>query len=349
MKSLLGAVLLLFWFFFAPLAYAQNFRIGVLVWSDQIAGQVAMLAGLESEANRLMKQAKEQDLPTFSLYIQRAGDGQQGVTNQIQQMQTMIEQRVDLIIVQPTDNAALAEQLQAANRANIPVVAYDQYISGGHLSAFVTSNNYQAGYLNGEYMAHHFDNDKPIRLILVEYPLVSSTIDRVEGFLDALTQHKQPFQIIQRYQAVEPVAGTRVGQKILNFFPNTGSIDAIFTVNDGGGLAMVKVLEEAGRDELFVATIDGDPASVERIRQGSIIKIDSAQFCGPLGAEAMRAAYAILTNTPVAEHWLVPVFPITKETVSLYPGWLGPIPDKLTKPWHSTNPLWHGQMKVVVP
>ncbi|ABK44951.1 monosaccharide ABC transporter substrate-binding protein, CUT2 family [Magnetococcus marinus MC-1] len=320
------------WILMASHAQAEPFKIGLLVWSDQIAGQVAMRAGLEAEAAHLQQQARDKNLPSFTLDIKLAGDGPAGVEKQIQQMQAMVDDRVDLIIVQPTDNAALSSPLQAANQAGIPVVAYDQYISGGHLSAFVTSNNYQAGFLDGEYMAHHFADDHTIQIILVEYPYVSSTIDRVDGFFDALNQYKQPYRILRSYQAVEPVQGRAVGQQILQDFPQPGSVDALFTINDGGGLAIVDELEKAGRHELFVATIDGDPNSVARIRKGSIIKIDSAQFCGPIGAEAMRAAYAILTAGKVHEHWLVPVFPITRQSVAHYPGWSGPIPEHYSNP-----------------
>jgi len=105
------------------------------------------------------------------------------------------------------------------------------------------------------------------------------------------------------------------------------------------------VLAEAGRDEIAVATIDGDPASVENIRAGRLTRIDTAQFCGPLGAEAMKAAYAVVRGQPVAHQILVPVFPITKKTLERYPGWLGPIPAPFRKPWPAKQPMWEGAVK----
>ena len=119
----------------------------------------------------------------------------------------------------------------------------------------------------------------------------------------------------------------------------------MFSVNDGGGLSVVDALAEAGRNEIMIATIDGDPQSVENIRQQRLTRIDSAQFCGPLGAEALKAAYAIATGQPIPKQSLVPVFPITRETLSHYPGWAGPIPDKFTKPWMARNPVWEGTVK----
>jgi ribose transport system substrate-binding protein len=322
-------------------------RIGVLYWSMNIPGQVAMRKGLEDEAARLNAAAKRLGQPQIELLPRVAGDGAPGVERQIAQMHEMIQQKPKVIIVQPTDNAALSAPLRAANKAAIPVVAYDQYISGGKLAAYITSDNQQAGYLGGEYLAAQFPDDKAIKLILVDYPRVSSTVERLNGFLDALRDHKQAYSILKTYEAVEPLGGQRAGQAILRDFPGKNSVDAIFAVNDGGGLSVVDALAAAGRTEIRVASIDGDPQSVDNIRAGRLTRIDSAQFCGPLGAEAIKAAYAIATGKPTPRHALLPVFPITLETLPRYPGWGGPIPEKFTKPWAARHPLWEGAVKAV--
>lgn len=321
---------------------SRPFRVGVLYWSMNIPGQVAMRKGLEAEAQRINDAARKSGAPGIVLIPEVAGDGAAGVDRQIGQMRAMIAARPDILIVQPTDNAALAAPLKEANAAGIPVVAYDQYISGGQLAAYVTSDNRQAGYLDGEYIASRFAGSTPLRLIIVEYPLVSSTVERLNGFLDALSDHGKRYTILKTYQAVEPVAGRKVGAAILRDFPARHSIDVVFTVNDGGGLAVVDALAKAGRDEIAVASIDGDPASVENIRKGRLTLIDSAQFCGPLGAEALRAAHAILRQQPVARKILVPVFPVTRETLDRYPGWLGPIPAPFEKPWQAKQSKWVG-------
>jgi len=329
--------------------WAKDFRVGVLYWSMNIPGQVAMREGLEAEAQRINAIAQSKGEPGIILETRIAGDDESGIENQIRQMLELLKAGVDLIIVQPTDNAALAGPLREANKAGIPVVAYDQYISGGDIAAYRTSDNYQAGYLDGEYIASRFPGDDEIRLVLVEYPHVSSTVERVNGFLAALTQLGKRYRILQTYSAVEPVSGRKAVSEILRDFPSPGSIDAIFTVNDGGGLPIVEGLAAADRNEILVASVDGDPASVENIRAGRLTVIDSAQFCGPLGAEAMKAGYALLLGEKPPQHALVPVFPITRETLQRYPGWMGPIPEPFVTPWPSRPPQWSGEIKVVTP
>ncbi len=333
--------------FYALPLLAEEKNVGVLYWSQNIAGQVAMSRGLEDEAERINKRAAASGGHTVKLHTRVAGDGADGIEKQVLQMKELIEIKMDIIIVQPTDNAALAGPLSQANAAGIPVVAYDQYISGGVLAAFRTSDNYQAGYLDGEYITSKFPQGETISVVLVEYPHVSSTVERVNGFLDALSECGRPYKICASYQAVEPVGGRKAAADILRDFPKRGDIDVVFTVNDGGGLEVVNGLAAAGRNEILVATIDGDPQSVENIKNGKLTVIDSAQFCGPLGAEAMKAAYAVLNGEKPPYHALVPTFPVTAETVSLYPGWLGPIPDKFEKKWKSLSPQWRGELKII--
>ncbi|WP_198420434.1 sugar ABC transporter substrate-binding protein [Sulfurimicrobium lacus] len=336
-------------FIFATAASAgptvKTLRVDVLYWSMNIPGQVAMRKGLEQEAAAINRDADKKNQPRIELTPYIAGDGSAGIERQIAQMFEAVKRKPDIIIVQPTDNAALAAPLRAANQAGIPVVAYDQYISGGTLAAFVTSDNYQAGYLDGEYLAAHFPDSKELKLILVEYPHVSSTVERANGLLDALRDYRQPFRILKTYEAVEPNSGARAGAQMLRDFPATGSVDAVFSVNDGGGLNIVEALANAGRTEIVVASIDGDPKSVDNIRAKRLTHIDAAQFCGPLGAEAMKIAYALATGKKVAPHHLVPVFPITSETLQLYPGWGGPIPPRFAKPWQARVPYWEGTVR----
>jgi ribose transport system substrate-binding protein len=321
--------------------------VGALYWSMQIPGQVAMRDGIERRLTELQQAQQAAGAREIELIPLVAGDGPEGIARQIAQMNDLVDRRVDLIIVQPTDNAALAAPLVRANEAGIPVVAYDQYISKGKLTSFITSDNHQAGYLDGEYLAGLFADDQPIKLVLVEYPHVSSTVERVDGLLDALRDVGQPVEIVKTYEAVEPVAGAAAGEAILRDFPDKGSVDAVFTVNDGGGLAVVEALVVAGRDEIVVASVDGDARQVENILGGRLTRIDAAQFCGALGRETMNVGWRVLQGERVPRMVLVPVFPITAETHQLFLGWNQPTPTSFDKPWKSEKPRWTWTLREV--
>ncbi len=61
----------------------------------------------------------------------------------------------------------------------------------------------------------------------------------------------------------------------------------------------------------------------------------------------MKVAYAVLLGEKIPFHALVPVFPITKETLENYQGWLGPVAEDFTKPWKSDSPKWRGSLKIL--
>ncbi len=322
----------------------EHYKIGVLFWSETIEGQVAMKKGLEKEAELINQKVTRDGGKSIQLIPFVAGDGEEGMENQLQQFYQLLSKNVDAIIVQPTDNAILVPPLLEANKKLIPVIAYDQYISQGKLESFITSDNYQAGFLAGEYISDRFKNKNSLKIALVEYPHVSSTVQRVDGFIDALETYKIKYKILKRYEAVEPVAGAKAGLEILKDFPQKGSLDLIFTVNDGGGVSVAKELVKAQREDIVIGTVDGDPKSIELLKENKNIIIDSAQFCGEMGAVALRVTYEKLTGKDISKHILLPVFPITKETQNIYQGWLSPIPNKFKKPWVSITPYWNNQL-----
>ncbi|MFI2754467.1 multiple monosaccharide ABC transporter substrate-binding protein [Cellulomonas sp. P22] len=72
--------------------------------------------------------------------------GNDDIPTQQQQIDQMITQGVDLLIVASIDGTALANQLEAAAKKNIPVIAYDRLINGtDNVDFYVTFDNYNVG------------------------------------------------------------------------------------------------------------------------------------------------------------------------------------------------------------
>lgn len=298
---------------------ATTWNVPVLYWSMKIEGQVAMRKGFEEEVQKFNSSGADK----INLQSYVAGEGRRGVLNQTQQMDEVLKGTPNVIVIQPTDNSALARGLQQANIKGIPVIAYDQYIVNGNLASFLSSDNYQGGRDNGDYIDNFFEKGKTIRIVVFEYPRVSSTMDRVDGFFDSLRSHDRGFKVLKRYEAVDPSSGEAAAKQFLKDFPDKGSVDLILTVNDGGGISIVKSLWDKKRTEIKHATFDGDPASVENIKNKRLTIIDSAQFCAELGRETARALISYLKKNRIAPKVLVPTYPVTTQTLKDYPGWMG--------------------------
>ncbi|MNJ96857.1 D-ribose-binding periplasmic protein precursor [compost metagenome] len=278
-----------------------------------------MRKGFEEEIEKINKaHSNKIKLQTFV-----AGEGKHGVLNQIHQLNQVLKSKPSAIVIQPTDNSALALGLLEANLKGIPVIAYDQYIVNGHLTSYVTSDNYRAGQDNAEFINTLYEKGKSLKIVVFEYAKVSSTMDRVDGFFDTLREKERAFRVLKKYEAVDPESGALAAKKFLKDFPRKYSVDLILTVNDGGGLPIVKALWDKKRHEIRHVTFDGDPASIKNLEAKKLTVIDSAQFCAELGRVSARTLSDLLQNKVVAAKKLVPTFPVTRNNISQYPGWMG--------------------------
>ncbi|MFK4149503.1 substrate-binding domain-containing protein [Streptomyces sp. NPDC004065] len=76
-------------------------------------------------------------------------NAKQDATQQNQQVETMITNKVDVLIVDAVDAAAIKNSVQKAKDANIPVVAYDR-LAQGPIDAYTSFDNVTVGKTQGE-------------------------------------------------------------------------------------------------------------------------------------------------------------------------------------------------------
>lgn len=302
----------LIFFFFLQSVMAQKL-VSILYWSESIEGQISMRRGLENEI-------KNQNWK-IETYV--AGDGTNGIKKQFNQFIEAINKKSDLIIIQPTNSTYLSKALLLANEKNIPVIAYDQYITGGKLDAFITSDNYAAGFNNGEIAHRSFSLKKKINIVIVEYPLISSTTERLDGFLDALKIRNRDFTILNRYEAVEPIGAKKIAKRIISDYPKPGSIDLIFTANDGAGVTIINELINAKRFEIKHVSIDGEKESIEHLKKGLLTIGNSLQQCHELGKQTGKRAIELMNKKPFIHKTLVPTVSFERKNIHLYKGWDG--------------------------
>ncbi len=76
-------------------------------------------------------------------------NAKQDASTQNQQVDTMITNKVDVLIVDAVDTAAIKSSVQKAKDAGIPVVAYDR-LAQGPISAYTSFDNETVGKTQGE-------------------------------------------------------------------------------------------------------------------------------------------------------------------------------------------------------
>jgi ribose transport system substrate-binding protein len=240
------------------------------------------------------------------------------VNNQTNQMDNFISSGVNLILLNAADSKGIAPAVMRAKAAGITVVAVDVAAEGG-VDATVTSNNKQAGELDGKYVADRLKGKGQV--VIVNGPPVSAGTDRVAGFLEVIKKYPD-IKIVSQDQNAggSRDGGLRVMTDLLTAFPK---IDAVFAINDPTAIGCDLAAKQAQRKDFFIVGVDGAPDVVPSLKdKDSLIAASAAQDPYTMAGKAVDIGYDIMNGKkPAQELTLIPVDLITKDNVDQYKGW----------------------------
>ncbi|MBT2724094.1 ABC transporter substrate-binding protein [Bacillus sp. ISL-46] len=240
------------------------------------------------------------------------------LAKQTSQIENFITKKVDVILLNAVDTKGIAAAVQQAKDAGIPVIAVDTNAEGG-VDATVTSDNYQAGKLAGEYVIDQLGGKGNIAII--DGPPVSAVTDRIKGFEEAIKDSKIKIVAKQNGEGNREKALT-VMESILQANPS-GSIDAVFAINDPEAIGVEIAQEQADRkDEFFIVGVDGAPEVTEAMaKKGSTIKATSAQSPSEMVKKAVEIGMKVKNGEDVEDLIKVPVKLVTQDKLDSYQGW----------------------------
>jgi len=240
------------------------------------------------------------------------------VNNQTNQMDNFVSSGVNLILLNAADSKGIAPAVLRAKAAGITVVAVDVAAEGG-VDATVTSNNKQAGELDGKYVADRLKGKGQV--VIVNGPPVSAVTDRVAGFVEVIKQYPD-IKIVSQDQNAggSRDGGLRVMTDLLTAFPK---IDAVFAINDPTAIGCDLAAKQAQRKDFFIVGVDGAPDVVPSLKdKDSLIVASAAQDPYTMAGKAVEIGYDIINGKkPAQDLTLIPVDLITKENVDQYKGW----------------------------
>jgi len=240
------------------------------------------------------------------------------LAKQTSQIENFITKKVDVILLNAVDTKGIAAAVQQAKDAGIPVIAVDTNAEGG-VDATVTSDNYQAGRLAGEYVVEQLNGKGNI--VIIDGPPVSAVTDRIQGFEDVIKESGIKVVAKQNGEGNREKA-LSVMESVLQANP-AGSIDAVFAINDPEAIGVEIAQEQAGRkDEFFIVGVDGAPEATEAMgKDGSSIMATSAQSPSEMVKKAVEIGMKVKNGEEVEELIKVPVELVTQETLDSYQGW----------------------------
>ena len=240
------------------------------------------------------------------------------VNNQTNQMDNFIASGANLILLNAADSKGIAPAVVRAKAAGVTVVAVDVGAEGG-VDATVTSNNKQAGQLDGKFVADRLKGKGQV--VIVNGPPVTAVTDRVAGFLEEIKKYPD-IKIVSQDQNAggSRDGGLRVMTDLLTAFPK---IDAVFAINDPTAIGCDLAAKQAQRKDFFIVGVDGAPDIVPALKdKDSLIAASAAQDPYAMAQKAVQIGYDVMNGKkPAEELTLIPVDLITKDNVDQYKGW----------------------------
>jgi ribose transport system substrate-binding protein len=200
----------------------------------------------------------------------KSAEGTNDANQQISQVETFINDKVDAIVLLPTDGAALTDVATKAMEAGIPVINVDREFSTPFAArTTVLGDNYGMGVSAGTY-ACQVIKDKGIKdAVVAEIAGIDAlplTQDRSKGFKDALKGCGQ--NVDNRVAAEFTVeSGEKAASNLLQAAPK---IDVIWNHDDDQGVGVKAAFDNAGRDEFTFIGGAGSCNAMEWIKAGEM-------------------------------------------------------------------------------
>lgn len=214
-------------------------------------------------------------------------------TRQIADIQSLISNKVDVIVIVPHNGAAMAKGVALAREAGIPVLAYDRLIPGEGLDLYVTFDNRQVGRQQAQFVVDSLPDAKPLRLIRIYGAKTDNNAvlfkQGQDDVLDPLIASGRVVVVHEDWAADwKPENAKRIANAALTKLGPDG-FDAILASNDGtAGGAIQALLEDGLAGKKLVTGQDAERAACQRIVAGTqtMTIYKPLQALAHLGAEA---------------------------------------------------------------
>lgn len=232
-------------------------------------------------------------------------DSQDDSTTELSNVEDLITQKVDLIMINPTDSDAVGNAVAAANTAKIPVITLDRAANSGDVVAHIASDNVAGGKMAGDFIVDQLGGKGKV-VELEGIPGASATRDRGQGFNAAISG--SGIEVVTRQTAnFDRAQGLSVMENILQAQPE---INAVFAHNDEMALGALEAIKASGRDILVVG-FDATDDAVKAVKAGDMAATVQ-QLPKEIGGNGVDTAMKVLNGDKVDTYIPVDLQLVTK-------------------------------------
>lgn len=215
------------------------------------------------------------------------------------QIDSLVDEGVDLLVVSPNDYHALDASLERARKKNIPIVFFDRTTALKDYAAYIGGDNVEAGRKMGEYAAVlcrdsvKTDGRRPIVLEMTGPLEISPAMQRHKGFSEAMKHYPTV-----DYRHVPSQWSYDDCKRIMRQWIEEGKdVDIVFCHSDLAAMGAYDAAKELHKErDIRFLGIDGLPGEgIDAIQQG---RLDASYVYPTHGEEVIALALRILEGKP---------------------------------------------------
>jgi len=193
-------------------------------------------------------------------------------TRQIQDVQSLLSNKVDVLVIIPHNGQAMAKAVNLAREAGVPVIAYDRVITDCDLDVYLSFDNVRVGEMQAQYLVDKLPKGRKARLMRIFGAKTDNNAfmfkQGQDNVLDPLVAAGE-IEIMHEDWAEnwKPENAKKITNAAIT--QHGASFDAVLASNDGtAGGAIQALLEEGLAGKIIVTGQDAELVACQRIASG---------------------------------------------------------------------------------
>lgn len=273
-----------------------TFILALLTLCACQSNQKKYAVGVSQCSDDIWRDKQNQELITAAFFHDdielRFANAKDNSEQQIQQIDSLVENGIDLLIVAPNQMSEVTPAIDRAYDKGIPVIVFERKTNSHKYTAYVGADNYQMGHTMGEYVCQRLGGQGKV-MVVTGLKGSSPAIDRHNGFRDAVKRH-EGIDIVATLQGdwTKETAYAMV-KEWLKTHPQE-QIDMVFGMNDRTAMGARQAFEEQNRELPLFCGVDGLPGDNGGIAQVRDSLLDATFIYPTSGEKLLEVADDIL-------------------------------------------------------
>jgi TMAO reductase system protein TorT len=286
----------------SPAAFAQERTIGITVPNLASSFWISAVYGMESEA-------KAANVKIVKL---NAG-GDANASQQISQVQDLIQRKVDAIVIGATNGDAVKAIVERAVDAGIPVIGISTPPNTPKLASVVSADHFDMGRLQAQCLSKALGGKGNVAMMAGPAGQAWSDL-RAKGFKETLAAEAPAVKIVAESRLADNRnAALNTAEDWTQRFPD---LSGVYSATDDIAAGVVSALKAAGKGTTVrVSASNFSPTAQQMLKDGDLA-CTSIQQIVLQGRAALRQAVKAVAKEKVEPEVVTPAMLITSDNIA---------------------------------